>query len=283
MAKRASMERMVHLSTVRVCCLSALAALVLAPAAAANDYRGPVPILTYHELRSPPKPPRSPSSASLWVKGARFSSQVRGLARAGFRGVTLSQVWDAWHGGPALPSRPVVVSFDDGYAAQYSTGARVLRDLGWPAVLNLEISRVDARGGLSSARVRTLVKRGWEIASHTYTHPDLTKLSASDLQHEVADSRAELRRRFGGEVAFFCYPFGRTSPAVEDAVALAGYSGATTVSAGVAAPSTDPLELPRVTVRPRDTGATLAQRLTTSVTKVSGLPSPIRPVTFQQP
>jgi peptidoglycan/xylan/chitin deacetylase (PgdA/CDA1 family) len=277
------MERMVHLSTVRVCCLSALAALLLAPAARANDYRGPVPILTYHELRSPPKPPRSPASASLWVRGTRFSAQLRGLARAGYHGVTLSQVWAAWHDGPALPSKPVVVSFDDGYAAQYSTGARVLRELRWPAVLNLELSRVDVRGGLSSAQVRTLVERGWEIASHTYTHPDLTKVDAERLQHEVAGSRAELQRRFGGAVAFFCYPYGRVSQTVEDAVAMAGYSGATIVSAGVAAPSTDPLELPRITVRPRDTGTTLAQRLTTNAAKLSGLPAPMRPVTFRQP
>jgi peptidoglycan/xylan/chitin deacetylase (PgdA/CDA1 family) len=195
------------------------------------------------------------------VPGARFSSQMRGLARAGYHGVTLSQVWAAWHGGPALPSRPVVVSFDDGYSAQYSVAGRVLRSVRWPGVLNLEVSRVDVRGGLSSAQVRTLVRRGWEIASHTFTHPDLTKLSAPQLQHEVTDSRAELRRRFGVEVAFFCYPYGRTSPAVEDAVAMAGYSGATTTSRGVAAPSTDPLALPRVTVRPRDTAASLAQRL----------------------
>jgi peptidoglycan/xylan/chitin deacetylase (PgdA/CDA1 family) len=261
---------MVLLSTIRWWGLSALAALVLAAPAAADDYRGPVPILTYHELRSPPKPPRSPSSASLWVPGARFSSQMRGLARAGYHGVTLSQVWAAWHGGPALPSRPVVISFDDGYAAQYSVAGRVLRELGWPGVLNLELSRIDARGGLSSARVRVLVRRGWEIASHTYTHPDLTHVSAERLRHEVADSRAELRRRFGGQVAFFCYPYGHTSSAVEDAVAVAGYSGATTVTHGVAAPSTDPLELPRFIASPRDTGARLAQRLT--VTTVSSSP-----------
>jgi len=268
------MERMVHLSTVRVWCLSALAALVLAAPAAANDYRGPVPILTYHELRSPPKPPRAPSSASLWVPGTHFSAQMRGLARAGYHGVTLSQVRAAWNGGPALPAKPVVVTFDDGYAAQYSTGARVLRELRWPGVLNLELDRLDVRGGLSSARVRTLIKRGWEIASHTYTHPDLTKLDPEQLRHEVADSRSELRRRFGTGVAFFCYPFGRTSPEVEDAVAMAGYSGAMTVSAGVAAPLSDPLELPRVTVRPRDTGASLDRRLRTA----GALASVIRPV-----
>ena len=270
---------MVLLSTIRWWGLSALAALTFAAPASAGDYRGPVPILTYHELRSPPPAPRSPSSASLWVPGTRFSSQLRGLARAGYHGVTLSQVWAAWHDGPALPSRPVVVSFDDGYAAQYSTGARVLRALGWPGVLNLEVSRVDVRGGLSSARVRALVKHGWEIASHTYTHPDLTKVSSERLRHEVAGSRAELQRRFGGAVAFFCYPYGRSSPAVADAVADAGYSGATTVAAGVAAPGSDPLSLPRITVRPRDTGATLGQRMA----QAAALASPMRPVGLRGP
>jgi hypothetical protein len=55
---------------------------------------------------------------------------------------------------------------------------------------------------------------------------------------------------------------------------MAGYSGATTVSAGVAAPSTDPLELPRVTVRPRDTGASLDRRLR----KAGALAPVMRPV-----
>jgi peptidoglycan/xylan/chitin deacetylase (PgdA/CDA1 family) len=274
---------MVLLSTIRWWGLSALAALVLAAPACAGEYRGPVPILTYHELRSPPKPPRSPSSASLWVPGARFSSQMRGLARAGYHGVTLSRVWAAWHGGPALPEKAVVISFDDGYAAQYSVARRVLERLRWPGVLNLEVSRVGVRGGLSAAQVRGLLRRGWELASHTYTHPDLTHVSADRLRHEVADSRAWLRKRFGVAVPFFCYPYGRTAGEVEDAVADAGYSGATTTSSGVAAPETDPLELPRITVRPRDTGALLAQRLATSAAEASGLPSPMRPVTFQQP
>ena len=263
--------------------MAAVLAMVFCADARADDYRGPVPILTYHELRSPPAAPRTPSAASLWVPGARFSAQVRGLARAGYHGVTLSQAWAAWHGGPALPPRPVIISFDDGYVAQYTVAGRVLERLGWPGVLNLQIKRVGARGGLSSSQVRVLLRRGWELASHTYTHPDLTQVSAAQLQHEVADSRVWLRRRFGADVAFFCYPFGRTSPAVEDAVAVAGYSGATTTAAGVAAPSADPLALPRTTVRPKDTATTLAQRLTTSVASVGGLSSPVRPLTFQQP
>jgi peptidoglycan/xylan/chitin deacetylase (PgdA/CDA1 family) len=164
----------------------------------------------------------------------------------------------------------VVVSFDDGYAAQYTIAGRMLRRLGWPGVLNLQVDRVDARGGLTSAQVRTLVRRGWELSSHTFTHPDLTRVDAARLQHEVADSRVWLQTRFGTEVAFFCYPFGRTSAAVEAAVQDAGYLGATTSAAGIASPAGDVRALPRLTVGPKDSAARLARRVNTSVAKVRG-------------
>jgi peptidoglycan/xylan/chitin deacetylase (PgdA/CDA1 family) len=224
-------------------------------------YRGPVPILMYHEVRSPPPPRgRSPRSAALWVPAGRFEAQIAGLARAGYQGVTLRQVWAAWHGGPALPPRPVVVSFDDGYAGQYSVAASVLASVGWPGVLNLVVDRLGARGGLTSAQVRRLVRRGWELASHSLTHADLTRAPAARLRRELAGSRAMLRRRFGAGVAFFCYPYGRFDDSVVAAVQAAGYRGATTTVAGVATPSGSPFELPRIGVRPTDTAASLARR-----------------------
>jgi peptidoglycan/xylan/chitin deacetylase (PgdA/CDA1 family) len=220
-----------------------------------------VPILTYHELRAAPPAPRSPASASLWVPRTRFAAQMEGLARAGYHGVTLSQAWAAWHGGPALPAKPVVVSFDDGYASQYAVAGPELRKLGWPGVLNLETARLSARGGLSSARVRVLLRHGWELASHTLSHPDLTKVGRARLDREVAGSRAALRRRFGVPVRFFCYPYGRADGAVRAAVRRAGYTGATTTHAGVAGPRTSAYMLPRIGVGPRDTAARLLRRL----------------------
>jgi peptidoglycan/xylan/chitin deacetylase (PgdA/CDA1 family) len=233
----------------------------LAVAAPAQAYRGPVPILTYHELRAAPPAPRSPASASLWVPRARFAAQMAGLARAGYHGVTLSQAWAAWHGGPALPAKPVVVSFDDGYASQYAVAGAELRKLGWPGVLNLETARLNAPGGLSRARVRALLRRGWELASHTLVHPDLTQVGRARLDREVAGSRAELRRVFGVRVRFFCYPYGRADAAVRAAVRRAGYAGATTTHAGVAGPRTNPYMLPRIGAGPRDTAAALLRRL----------------------
>ena len=240
--------------------LAAFAA-VLMLAAPAEAYRGPVPILTYHELRAAPPAPRSPASASLWVPARRFRAQMEGLARRGYHGVTLSRAWSAWHGGPALPSKPVIVSFDDGYASQYATGEPVLTRLGWPGVLNLEVSRIDAPDGVRSGVVEALVGSGWELASHTLTHPDLTRVGAARLREEVAGSRARLRQAYGVPVRFFCFPSGRTDAAVRAAVRAAGYTGATTTHAGLASRRSDRFALPRITVSPRDTAARLAKRL----------------------
>ena len=233
----------------------------LAAPAPAVAYRGPVPILTYHQLRAAPDGHRAPASASLWVPAGRFRAQIEGLAHRGYHGVTLSQAWAAWHGGRALPAKPVIVSFDDGYASQYTYGEPVLTRLGWPGVLNLEVSRVDVPGGLLSGVVETLTGSGWELASHSLTHPDLTRVSAGRLKREVAGSRSALRREYGVPLRFFCFPYGRSSAAVRAAVRAAGYTGATATRTGIASPGSDRFALPRISVGPRDTAAGLAKRL----------------------
>ncbi len=241
--------------------IAAAALATLVPAAPARAYRGPVPILTYHELRAAPPAPRSPASASLWTPEPRFDAQMEALARAGYHGVTLSRAWAAWHGGPALPAKPVVVTFDDGYASQFTVAGPELRKLGWPGVLNLEAARLSAGGGLAPAQVRSLLGDGWELASHTLTHPDLKRVGTARLAREVSGSRSMLRRLFGVPVRFFCYPYGRADAAVRAAVRKAGYTGATTTQAGVAGPGTNPLALPRIGVGPADTPARLLRRL----------------------
>src|SRR5262249_31314578 len=149
--------------------------------------------LMYHVIAKPR--PGTPYP-ELFVPPHQFRAQLTRLARAGYRGVTLAQVWAAWHGGPGLPRHPVVVSFDDGYADQYTVAAPFLRRLGWPGVLNLEVHNLHVAGGLTAREVRTLIAAGWEVDAHTLTHPDLTTVDAARLKREVAGSRAVLRREF---------------------------------------------------------------------------------------
>jgi peptidoglycan/xylan/chitin deacetylase (PgdA/CDA1 family) len=198
----------------------------------------------YHVLSTPPAEARYPA---LWVSPAAFRSHVRALAAAGYEGVTLTEVFAAWRRGIKLPRKPVVLTFDDGYRSDATVAGPVLASRGWPGVLNLEIHNATP-AGISRARLRRLVRAGWEIASHTMSHPDLTTLGPRRLREEVVRSRAWIRRRLGGPAAFFCYPAGRFNAAVIAAVRAAGYRGATTEIPGVASARDDPFRLPRVRV-----------------------------------
>jgi peptidoglycan/xylan/chitin deacetylase (PgdA/CDA1 family) len=227
-----------------------------AAAAGAAAAQPAVALLVYHHLADPP--PGDPH-ASLWVAPRRFGQHLRALAAAGFHAVTLAQVVGAWHGGAPLPARPVVVTFDDGYPEQDAVGRRLLRRHRWPAVLNLQLDRLDRPGGLDRAAIRRMVADGWEIDDHSTTHPDLTRVSARRLRAEVAGSRAALRRALGVDARFFCYPYGRVDARVRRAVRAAGFEGATTTRPVRATALDDPLLLPRVVVRRTTTPAQLVR------------------------
>jgi len=242
---------------VRAAAVAALAFAVLADGApgARAAARPPVPILMYHHIAPAPAGVRLPS---LWVTPAAFAAHVRGLQRAGYHAVTLGRVWDAWNGGAPLPRRPVVLSFDDGYADQVRSALPVLRRAGWPGSLSLALSFVPDMGGVPA--VRRLLAAGWELVSHSLTHPDLTAVGGARLRDEVAGSRTRIRELFGVAPRFFCYPSGHVDATVVAAVRRAGYVAATTTRAGYATPR-DPFHLARVQVSRGRTAADLLARL----------------------
>jgi peptidoglycan/xylan/chitin deacetylase (PgdA/CDA1 family) len=223
--------------------LAALALSSSSTAGAASALR--VAILGYHHIGTAPHDAARPE---LWVRPAQFRRQLAALDRAGYEAVTLGRVWRAWHGNGTLPAHPVVLTFDDGYASQSKIAAPALRAHGWPGVLNLQVRRIGARGGLSKAQVRALVRAGWELDAHSISHPDLTRVSNQRLADEVAGSRRALQRAFGAPVDFFAYPYGRQDARVRAAVRRAGFLAATTTSARFASLGTDPFALGRVLV-----------------------------------
>jgi peptidoglycan/xylan/chitin deacetylase (PgdA/CDA1 family) len=232
--------------------LGPLPAAIRGPAAR----RAAIPILMYHVVSAAPPGVPFPE---LWVAPRTFRAEMAALHRAGYHAITLGAAVRAWrHGGP-LPRRPLVISFDDGYRSDFTHAAPVLKRLGWPGVLNLALQNVEP-GGVTAPEVRRLIAAGWEIDSHTLTHPDLTRLPARALRHELVGSRAEIQRRFGQPAAFFCYPYGRYDARVVAAVRAAGYRAATTEDEGPGV-ARDLYVLKRVRVSGSDTPAALLVRL----------------------
>jgi len=202
-----------------------------------KPYTGPVPILEYHVLGPAPEDAPYPE---LYVTRPDFHRQMDWLDENGFEAVTLETVQDAWYRGGTLPAKPVVISFDDGYRPQFTYALPELRRHGWPGVLNLKAEGSD----LYESNVEAMIAAGWELASHTIDHSDLTTLGATELEEEVAGSRRMLRREYGVPVKNFCYPAGQFDSTVIAAVEAAGYTGATTEIPGYAK-SNAPYELAR--------------------------------------
>jgi peptidoglycan/xylan/chitin deacetylase (PgdA/CDA1 family) len=219
----------------------ALAALALAwcGSGAAAAPASHVPILEFHVIGDPA--PGAPNPG-LYDSRATFRAQIAWLALQGYHAVTLDALYRSWRtaGWLALPGRPIVLTFDDGYPQDVSVALPVLRARHWPAVLNLQI------GNLAPARVRQLLAAGWEIDAHTFTHPDLTRVDAAQLRREVAGSRKWIQSVFGAPANFFCYPFGRYDPRVVAAVRRAGYVGAETQTPGDASPTDGMYRLHRI-------------------------------------
>jgi peptidoglycan/xylan/chitin deacetylase (PgdA/CDA1 family) len=209
-----------------------------------TPHRGPVPILMYHVLGQPISGAPYPD---LFVPRAEFRKQMDWLDRRGYQGVTLDEVERAWYGNGTLPRRPIVISFDDGYRPQYTFAFPQLRRHGWPGMLDLKAKGSD----LYTHEVKQMIAAGWELASHTINHLDLTTLDPASLRHELQGSRAILRREYGVPVDNFCYPSGRYDDAAIAAVKAAGYRAATTTDPGLASRE-EPYTLKRVRVNGGD-------------------------------
>lgn len=219
-------------------------------------FAGEVPILMYHAIEAPPPGTAYPA---LYVPFAEFKDQMRWLSRKGYNAVTMGELFDAWFNHAAIAENPAVISFDDGIQSQYTHAFRALAKRGWPGVLNLEVKNLD-EGDIGAEQVEEMIGAGWEIGSHTLTHPDLSGLSGSDLEREVADSRAELSDRLGVPVDFFCYPSGSYDAEAVKAVRRAGYRGATTTDPGLASPE-EPFRLKRIRINGGDGVGDLAAAL----------------------
>lgn len=218
-----------------------------------RPHTGPVPILEYHVLGAAPAGVRYPE---LFVGRGDFRRQMDWLADHGFEAVTLDLVQGAWYRGGTLPRKPVVISFDDGYRPQFTFALPTLRKHGWAGVLNLKAEGSD----LYRSNVEAMIAAGWELASHTIDHSDLTTLDAAGLKRELAGSRQILRDEYGVPVRNFCYPAGRFDAKAIAAVRAAGYEGATTEIPGYARRGR-PFRLARYEILGSDGVAGMAARL----------------------
>ncbi len=206
-----------------------------------------VPVLMYHVINPPPAGAPFPG---LYVSSSEFAAQMQALKAAGWHAVTMDQLEAYWtRGVPLGPGKPIVLTFDNGYASQYENALPILKRLGWVGNENIQLTGLpQSQGGLTDAQVRGLIAAGWELDTQGISHADLIALDAAQLQYQVATARHILQKRYGVPVNWFCYPSGHYDATVIAAVKSAGFVGSTTVIPGWANHSEDPYRLPRLRV-----------------------------------
>jgi len=139
--------------------------------------------------------------------------------------------WIRWRReGSGLPDRPVIFTFDDGYADLAEYAFPVIRHHGFGAAVFVVTRQLggtnewdEARGSgthrlLSSDQIRTWAALGIEFGSHGRTHSDLTTLKQDRVKDEVLGSASDLARVLGSKVVSFAYPYGSYNREVLDCV-----------------------------------------------------------------
>ena len=227
---------------------SSLLALLSLPAAVSR--RWALPVLTYHAVADEP--------SRIAVPPDLFRRHVQHLRQAGYRAVTFAEASRVLDAGPGDHARLVCITFDDGYRNVLENAVPVLREAGFVATFFVPTAHVgganhwDAsappRGWpiLSWNELAELAGEGFEIGSHTRSHPHLPRLDDAALTDELAGSRAELEDRLGTEVPSFCYPFGDHDARTRAAARDAGYRCACTIEFAACVPAHDRMRLPRL-------------------------------------
>jgi peptidoglycan/xylan/chitin deacetylase (PgdA/CDA1 family) len=132
-------------------------------------------------------------------------------------------------------SKPIIMTFDDGYESVYKHALPIMRQFGFSAVVFMVAGFIDRwndwdvnLGGvrfrhLSKSQIKELYDEGWEIGSHTNNHIALSFLKNNQLENELCKSKAVLEEIINDKVISIAYPFGLQNKSVLKAVIKAGY------------------------------------------------------------
>jgi len=156
------------------------------PAAFPNPARTlKLPILMFHHAGETPAG-ADELRQGLTVSTADLEAQMAYLKQAGYQPVTEAQLFKALYSGEALPAKPVMLTFDDGYTDNYQVVAPILEKYGFTATFYIITDMVGNPEHMTWEQVVALDRKGMDIGSHSATHPDLTTIDATSLQTEVA-------------------------------------------------------------------------------------------------
>ncbi|MCS6861158.1 MAG: polysaccharide deacetylase family protein [Abditibacteriales bacterium] len=219
-----------------------------------------IPILAYHQIvdddfdvTTAPvgdRPYCLPMSA--------FEAQMNFLAQQDYSVLPLESL-AASLAAHRLPKRSVVITFDDGHISNYTRAFPLLRARGWTATFFVVTNRVGQSEWLNWLQMREMQRSGMTIGSHTVSHPFLSQLSLQEIRWELEQSKKALEEGLRTPITTFAVPYGYEPAELAQVAAACGYRAVCNSRLGLVKARTNPLRLPRVTIRRGCSLATFSQ------------------------
>lgn len=219
--------------------------------------------------------------AGQYVAPSLFRSQLDCLTVRGWNSANLASVVERSRFGRSAERNEYAITFDDGYLSVYDHAYPALLERRMTATVYVVAGTIggtnewDRVAGdqsepmMTGSQIRDMAGHGFEIGSHTVTHPHLTDLTEAQLTRELADSKHRLEDVIGREVVSLAYPYGDYDDRVMAATIAAGYRNAVSTRLGVVG-GTSVFEIPRINVRWNALGPLLLRKIGRA-RKASGL------------
>lgn len=200
-----------------------------------------VPVLNYHKVDT--------LNHALSVSPQEFEEQMEYLSKNEYNTITPDQLMAYLKHGKELPSKPIMITFDDGYLDNYTNAYPIMKKYGFTATIFVVTNLVghDPRF-INWEQAREMQNNGIVFGSHTVNHQSLTSLTAEEVTSELTQSREEIIRQLGKVPKYFAYPTGTYSPVIKDLVRKAGYKAAFTIEYGQVGADSDLYALERIPI-----------------------------------
>jgi len=207
-----------------------------------------LPIIMYHQINNT-LDPEDRYATSLTVSVNSFESQLQFLKVNGYQTVGFENLYGAMYENVPLPSKSVILTFDDGYADNYASAYPLLKNYGFKATFFVISNFIgSSQGYMNADQIAEMSANGMDIESHTVVHPQLALLSKDPLDAELRNSKKAIEKITHKPVNYLAYPSGSYNQLVVSEARMNGYDFAVTVKNGNLQDSSDPMGLLRYPV-----------------------------------
>jgi peptidoglycan/xylan/chitin deacetylase (PgdA/CDA1 family) len=163
-----------------------------------------VPVLCYHHVKAS----TAGKSLDYTISLDAFRAHIKMLSDSGYHTILPEQLYENLSQKAPLPSRPIIISFDDAHEEHFSMVRPVMDSAGFKGVFFTMGVTIGKQHYLTAAQLKQLTDSGHAIGCHTWDHPDLRKLTGKDWDWQVSKPKQLLEKITGKPVLSFAYPFG---------------------------------------------------------------------------